>query len=72
MGGGDTRHAHQFFQCTVSEKKNKKQKTILTAFITYLSLGPPHSLKHLLAKFGVIITPSAVPGVDRPLKLPTS
>lgn len=67
------RHAHQFFQCTVSEEKKKKpKKTILTAFITYLSLGPPHSLKHLLAKFGVIITPGAVPGVDRPLKLPTS
>lgn len=55
-----------------SNVQSLRQKTILTAFITYLSLGPPHSLKHLLAKFGVIITPSAVPGVDRPLKLPTS
>lgn len=37
---------------------------------TYLALGPAHSLQHLLAKFGVVIAPGAVPGVNGPLLFP--
>lgn len=31
---------------------------------TDLAFGPAHTLQHLLAKFGFIITPGAVPGVN--------
>lgn len=38
--------------------------------LTYFALGPAHSLQHLLAKFGVVIAPGTVPGVNRPLTFP--
>ena len=45
-------------------------KTVVIRLNTHLALWPAHSLQHLLAKFGVIFTPGAVPGVDRPLLFP--
>lgn len=41
----------------------------LFLFRSYLSFGPAHLFQHLLAKFGVIVAPSAVPWIHRPLLL---